>query len=123
MRLLSLTALLLSAGTLSIGAAVGGLIPGAKVIPASDAAGLQAIGAQHGKYPDRQTVTIRASKNAADDVSADFLWGLQRANHGGRLLLKEGEKYVIGKKLDLTFLDDIEVQLEGEIQVCLSSIL
>ncbi|PYI07414.1 CobW domain protein, partial [Aspergillus sclerotiicarbonarius CBS 121057] len=116
MRLLSYTALLLSAGTLTFGAAVGGLIPGARVIPASDTAGLQAIGAQYGKYPDRQTVTIRASKNAADDVSADFLWGLQRANHGGRLLLKEGEKYVIGKKLDLTFLDDIEVQLEGEIQ-------
>lgn len=50
-------------------------------------------------------------------MSSDFLWGLKQANHGGRLLLKQGETYVIGKKLDLTFLDNIEVQLEGEIQV------
>ncbi|GAQ47151.1 CobW domain protein [Aspergillus niger] len=92
------------------------LIPGAQIIPASNTAHLQAIGAQYHKYPDRETVTIRPSRNELDDVSSDFLWGLKQANHGGRLLLKRGETYVIGKKLDLTFLDNIEVQLEGEIQ-------
>lgn len=62
-------------------------------------------------------MTIRPSHNDTDDISADFLWGIRRANHGGRLLLKKGEKYVIGRKLDLTFLDNIEVQLDGELKV------
>lgn len=115
MHLLPLTLFL----TAAFGASVprSPLIPGAQIIPASNTAHLQAIGAQYHKYPDRETVTIRPSRNELDDVSSDFLWGLKQANHGGRLLLKRGETYVIGKKLDLTFLDNIEVQLEGEIQV------
>jgi galacturan 1,4-alpha-galacturonidase len=68
-------------------------------------------------------VTIRSSRNDHDDVSADFLWGIKRANHGGRLLLKKGKKYVIGKKLDLTFLDNVEVQLDGELKVFASLFL
>ncbi|PWY74993.1 CobW domain protein [Aspergillus heteromorphus CBS 117.55] len=117
MRLLSLATLVLSTVPgLVTGAAVDTVIPGTQIIPATDIAGLEAIGAQYPKYPDRQTVTIRASKSEEDDVSSDFLWGLQQANHGGRLLLQKGQTYVIGKKLDLTFLDDVEVQLEGEIQ-------
>ncbi|PYH93576.1 CobW domain protein [Aspergillus ellipticus CBS 707.79] len=117
MRLLSVATLALGAVPgLVAGAAVETLIPGAQIIQATDVAGLAAIGAQYPKYPDRETVTIRSSKNELDDVASDFLWGLQRANHGGRLLLKKGQTYVLGTKLDLTFLDDIEVQLEGEIQ-------
>ncbi|KAK2766999.1 hypothetical protein FQN54_006316 [Arachnomyces sp. PD_36] len=65
---------------------------------------------------DRRTVTIRPSVNDTDDISSEFLEGIKEANHGGRLLLKEGETYIIGKKLELTFLDDIEVQLDGEIK-------
>lgn len=93
------------------------IIPGAEVFPASDGAALERIGAQLPGYPDRRTVTIRSSKTDDDDISSDFLWGMKVANHGGRLLLKKGETYIIGKKLDLTFLNDIEVQLDGEIQV------
>ncbi|KAI9927295.1 hypothetical protein MW887_003682 [Aspergillus wentii] len=93
-----------------------GVIPGARVIPASDTAGLKKIGAHSGKHQNRRTVTIRPSKNDTDDISSDFLWGIKKANHGGRLMLKEGETYVIGTKLDLTFLDDIEVQLDGELK-------
>lgn len=32
-------------------------------------------------------------------------------------MLKKGKTYVLGKKLDLTFLDDIVVQLDGQILV------
>lgn len=71
----------------------------------------------HGHDDDRHIVTIRPSSNDTDDVSIEFLQGITEANHGGRLLLKEGETYIIGKKLELTFLDDIEVQLDGEIKV------
>lgn len=101
--------------------AVDNIIPGAEVIEATDSAALKKIGAQFPGHPDRRTVTIRPSKNDDDDISTDFLWGVKLANHGGRLLLKKGETYVIGKKLDLTFLNDIEVQLDGEIQVCFIS--
>ncbi|KAI7092926.1 glycoside hydrolase family 28 protein, partial [Hortaea werneckii] len=66
--------------------------------------------------PDyRHKVTIRASQNETDDVSDDFLWAMHKANHGGTVWLKEGETYVIGKKLLLDFLKDIHVQLDGEI--------
>ncbi|KAJ6088238.1 hypothetical protein N7486_009499 [Penicillium sp. IBT 16267x] len=106
---------LLTLGVLFV-TAVSGLasIPGARIIPANDKSELRNIGAFHKKYPDRRTVTIRSSKNDDDDVSSDFLWGIKQANHGGRLLLENGQTYVIGKKLDLSFLNNIEVQLEGK---------
>lgn len=119
MKLVSIAALLLGAVPVAVNAAaVGGTPNGAKIIPVSDAAGLRSVGAHSSKYPNRKTVTIRPSKNDYDDISSDFLWGIKQANHGGRLLLEKGKKYVIGKKLDLTFLDNIEVQLEGELKVC-----
>lgn len=72
----------------------------------------------HHPPPDhRRKVYIRASVNDTDDISGDFYSGLKRANHGGTLVLPKGKKFVIGKKLDLTFLDDIQVQLDGEIKV------
>jgi galacturan 1,4-alpha-galacturonidase len=65
----------------------------------------------------RPKVYIRASKNDTDDISAEFYAGLKKANHGGTLVLPKGQKFVIGKKLDLTFLNNIEVNLEGTILV------
>lgn len=66
---------------------------------------------------DRKKVTIRPSKDDHDDISADFLWALKKANHGGLVHLQKGKKYVIGKKLDLTFLKDVYVRLDGELKV------
>lgn len=63
----------------------------------------------------RHVVTIRASKDPHDDVADDFLWGMQKANNGGTLHLKRGEQYVLGKTIDLTFLNDVHVRLDGEI--------
>ncbi|KAI9331551.1 exo-polygalacturonase [Zopfochytrium polystomum] len=63
----------------------------------------------------RRHVTIRASANKTDDVSAEFYAGLQEANQGGTLVLEKGSTYVIGRALDLTFLDDVHVVLDGEI--------
>lgn len=118
MKFLALSALLISAVS---GLAANHIPAGAHITPAKDIATLRSIGAHRQKYPDRRTVTIRPSRNDADDVSADFLWGIKQANHGGRLLLQKGKTYVIGKKLDLSFLDNIEVQLEGEIKVGVST--
>ncbi|KAK4121921.1 glycoside hydrolase family 28 protein [Parathielavia appendiculata] len=65
---------------------------------------------------DRKKVTIRASKHDRDDISDDFLWALKKANHGGLVYLETGKKYVIGKKLDLTFLKDVYVKIDGELK-------
>lgn len=66
---------------------------------------------------DRRVVRIRASKDDQDDISEDFLWALKKANHGGLVQLEKGKKYIIGKKLDLTFLNDVYVKIDGELKV------
>lgn len=63
----------------------------------------------------RHVVTIRASANDTDDVSAEFKAGLERANYGGTLYLPANQTFVIGQPLDLTFLDNVHVHLDGEI--------
>lgn len=69
-----------------------------------------------GPHGGRHVVTIRPSRNDTDDVSAAFLSGLERANHGGTLHLPAGQTFVIGRPLDLTFLDDVQVRLDGEVR-------
>jgi galacturan 1,4-alpha-galacturonidase len=65
---------------------------------------------------DRKKITIRASKHDRDDISSDFLWALKKANRGGLVHLEKGKKFVIGKKLDLTFLKDVYVKIDGELK-------
>lgn len=77
-------------------------------------------GPRHHAFPQhhhRREVHLRASRNETDDVADEFLAALSEANCGGTLVLKKGKTYVLGKKLDLTFLDDIVVQLDGQILV------
>ena len=69
-----------------------------------------------GPNGSRHVVTIRPSRNDTDDVSAAFKAGLERANHGGTLYLPANQTFVIGEPLDLTFLDDVQVRLDGEIK-------
>ncbi|KAK0627478.1 pectin lyase fold/virulence factor [Immersiella caudata] len=66
--------------------------------------------------PGRRLVTIRPSANDKDDVSDAFLQGLRDANNGGTLFLPGGGTFVIGKPLDLTFLQDVQIRLDGEIK-------
>jgi len=64
----------------------------------------------------RRSVAVRASTSDDDDVSDDFLKALREANNGGTLYLPKGSTYIIGKPLDLTFLNDVHVNLDGEIK-------
>lgn len=64
----------------------------------------------------RETFTPRASEDDFDDVSDEFEEAIRKANNGGTLYLPEGELFVIGKPLDLTFLNDVHVNLEGTIK-------
>ena len=66
---------------------------------------------------DRKKITIRASKHDRDDISDDFLRAIKQANNGGLVHLEKGKLYVIGKKLDLTFLKDVYVKIDGELKV------
>jgi galacturan 1,4-alpha-galacturonidase len=72
---------------------------------------------------NRKKITIRDSKDDKDDVSDDFLAAVKKANKGGMLHLKKGQTYILGKKLDLTFLDDIYIKIDGELKVCIQHIL
>lgn len=65
---------------------------------------------------NRRVVTIRNSRNDTDDVADDFYQGLKKANKGGTLYLPKDQLFVIGKPLDLTFLDDVEVHWDGEVR-------
>jgi galacturan 1,4-alpha-galacturonidase len=66
---------------------------------------------------DRKKVTIRPSKHDRDDISDEFLAAIKKANNGGLVHLKKGHTYIIGKKLDLTFLKDVYVKIDGELKV------
>lgn len=66
-------------------------------------------------FGDRHVVVIRPSANDTDDVSAAFKAGLEHANHGGTLYLPANQTFVIGQPLDLTFLSDVHLRLDGEI--------
>lgn len=98
--------------------------PGAKIVEAPASYDHMWSGSEQQKdnwgnkvESQRRRVTIRSSENDTDDVSSDFLWGINTASHGGLLHLEKGKTYVIGTKLDLPLLDDVYVKLDGEIKV------
>ncbi|KXH68760.1 glycosyl hydrolase family 28 [Colletotrichum salicis] len=64
----------------------------------------------------RNTYTLRASENDLDDVSDELVEGLKLANNGGTLHLPANQTFIIGKPLDLTWLNDVHVHWEGEIK-------
>jgi hypothetical protein len=70
---------------------------------------------------DRMVVGMRSSNNDTDDVSAEFEQAIRAANNGGLLKLEKGKTYVIGKVLDLVWLNDVYIQIEGTIKVCTSA--
>lgn len=77
----------------------------------------------HPSPSHRRKIYIRPSYSDTDDVSKEFYEGLKKANHGGTLVLPKNHTFVIGQKLDLTFLNDIEVNLEGKILVSITFLL
>lgn len=105
---------------LSFVALVSGALVSALELPAGVPRSVTEFRKKHPYNPpnsgNRKKVTIRSSKNDTDDISDEFVKGLKKANHGGTLYLPEGHTYIIGKPLDLTWLDNVHVNLEGEIK-------
>ncbi|GJC82661.1 putative exopolygalacturonase B [Colletotrichum liriopes] len=107
--------------TFAMLAAVTGVLSRGIELPAGVPRSLEEFRDKHPYTPPshgcgRKTIQIRASRNATDDVSEDFKKGLEDANNGGTLYLPKGKTFVIAKALDLTFLNDVHVRLEGEIK-------
>ncbi|TQN64180.1 putative exopolygalacturonase B, partial [Colletotrichum shisoi] len=106
--------------TLGLLAAVTGVLSHGIELPAGVPRSLEEFREKHPytapSHECRKTIRIRASSNATDDVSEDFKKGLEEANNGGTLYLPKGKTFVIAKALDLTFLNDVHVRLEGEIK-------
>nr|XP_036589175.1 exopolygalacturonase [Colletotrichum truncatum]KAF6800817.1 exopolygalacturonase [Colletotrichum truncatum] len=102
-------------------AAVTGVLSYAVELPAGVPRSLSEFRDKHPYTPPatgcgRKNIQIRASQNDTDDVSEEFRKGLEEANNGGTLYLPKGKTFVIAKALDLTFLNDVHVRLEGEIK-------
>lgn len=112
MRVSSLLAALATAGT---------ALSSAIELPAGVPRNIQEFREKHpyekrGNDCHRKTYTIRASKNDLDDISDEFVEGLKKANNGGTLYLPANQTFIIGKPLDLTWLNDVHVHWEGEIK-------
>ncbi|KAK3940277.1 pectin lyase fold/virulence factor [Diplogelasinospora grovesii] len=106
--------------TIAFLAAVAATLASAIELPAGVPRSLAEFREKHPYAPrivgKRKIVQIRASADDTDDVADEFLEGLQSANNGGTLYLPKGKTFMIGKPLDLTFLNDIHVRLDGEIK-------
>ncbi|KAH8881218.1 exo-polygalacturonase [Thozetella sp. PMI_491] len=88
--------------------------------PPGSATSIEDFRSKHPYHPGcipkgRRVVTLKPSRDDLDDVSDTFYNALREANHGGTVLLPKGQTFVIGKALELTFLDDVELRLDGRI--------
>jgi galacturan 1,4-alpha-galacturonidase len=110
-----------SSSFLTLLSAIGGVVANQFGLPLNTPNSIQEFRQKHpykGKDHDkhRPVVRIRSSRHETDDVSAEFKAGLKKANHGGTLYLPKNELFVIGKPLDLTFLNDVQVHWDGEVK-------
>ncbi len=101
-------------------AAAAGVLANSIELPAGVPRSLEEFREKHPyktrKTCGRPTYTIRPSANDTDDVSDDFLHALHTVNRGGSLYPPKGKTFMLGKPLDLTFLDDVHIILDGEIK-------
>ncbi|RYP47140.1 hypothetical protein DL768_006750 [Monosporascus sp. mg162] len=110
-----------SSNLLAVLSAVAGAVAAAIDLPANVPRNIDEFRQKHpykkkGCHNQRSLVKIRSSADDTDDVADEFLEGLKKANNGGTLYLPKGELFVIGKPLDLTFLDDVHVHWDGEVK-------
>lgn len=67
-------------------------------------------------HPARtKTCYVKSHGNGTDD-SAYILKAIKSCNNGGHVVFKQGVQYTIGTALDLTFLNHIDIDIQGYIQ-------
>ncbi|KAK7203241.1 putative exopolygalacturonase X [Myxozyma melibiosi] len=65
-------------------------------------------------HPRTKTCKVKSHGDGSDD-SHFILSALEKCNHGGRVVFSSDETYTIGAPLDLTFLDKVDIVIDGEI--------
>ncbi|KAI9692354.1 MAG: Exopolygalacturonase X-1 [Bathelium mastoideum] len=63
-----------------------------------------------------KTCVVKSHDDGVTDDSQYFLNALHQCNDGGHVLLPEDKKYIIGTALNLTFLNHIDIELQGYLQ-------
>jgi galacturan 1,4-alpha-galacturonidase len=67
-------------------------------------------GSHHPQSPPRSKICyIKSHNDGKTDDSAYVLSALRSCNNGGHAVFKKGTNYLIGKALDLTFLNHIDI--------------
>ncbi|KAL5119373.1 Exopolygalacturonase [Pleosporales sp. CAS-2024a] len=66
--------------------------------------------------PARKKIcVVKANEDGSDD-SAEILKAIQKCNHGGHVVFPKDKTFTIGTALDLTFLNRIDLDIQGTIQ-------
>ncbi|GIZ41876.1 hypothetical protein CKM354_000516500 [Cercospora kikuchii] len=63
-----------------------------------------------------KTCYVKSHDDLKTDDSKYILDALKKCNHGGHVVFPQGTTYVIGQALDLTFLDQVDLDIQGYIQ-------
>lgn len=64
---------------------------------------------------DGRVCTVKAGGNGQDD-SQNILDAVHDCNNGGRVLFENGQHYTIGKAIDLTFMNSVDLDIQGYIE-------
>ncbi|KAI4617003.1 Exopolygalacturonase [Alternaria ethzedia] len=65
--------------------------------------------------PRTKTCSVKALGGGKDD-SANILKAIKQCNNGGHVVFPKDQKFTIGTALDLTFLNSIDLDIQGSIQ-------
>ncbi|KAH8723772.1 pectin lyase fold/virulence factor [Phaeosphaeriaceae sp. PMI808] len=66
--------------------------------------------------PDRTKICVLQAIGNGSDDSANILDAIKQCNNGGHVVFPKGQKFTIGTALDLTFLNHIDLDIQGTIQ-------
>ena len=64
-----------------------------------------------------KTCYVRSHNDGVTDDSKYIIDALRTCNYGGHVVFKEDTKYLIGTALDLTFLNHIDLGINGTIRI------
>ncbi|KAI9697165.1 MAG: Exopolygalacturonase X-1 [Bogoriella megaspora] len=66
--------------------------------------------------PRTKTCIVQSHDDGATDDSQYFLDALNECNNGGHVLMPSNTTYIIGTALNLTFLNSVDIELQGYLQ-------
>ncbi|RLL95287.1 hypothetical protein CFD26_101708 [Aspergillus turcosus] len=67
-------------------------------------------------FPERRRLCYVKNNGNGQDDSQHILSAIHECNYGGRVVFRKGVQYTIGTALDLTFMNNIDIDIQGYIQ-------